>query len=173
MGSDLPLSIGDLGADDSTPSLSAALGPRSVMLGSDISFGSTSPWPRLGSASADFPMGECCGCVQARRDRRSRRSDESWGITRQGAGKVVGRLSESGYVTVGDSATSRREKSVTLTARGVDYLRAQRAAARAIEDEVRAAVGDTGFSSLHAMLKALDVGDGARLRTYLRRSVEP
>ena len=74
---------------------------------------------------------------------------------------------------VADSATSRREKSVTPTARGVDYLRAHRAAAQAIEGKLRAAVGDTGFSGLYAILEALDVGESTRLRTYLRSSGEP
>ena len=95
------------------------------------------------------------------------------GITRQGAGKVVGHLRDRGYVTVADSVTSRREKSVKLTSRGVDYLQAQRAAALAIEDELKAALGQTGFSALHALLDALDAlddEDTARMRTYLRRS---
>src|ERR1700722_7236270 len=53
-------------------------------------------------------------------------------MTRQGASKVVGHLSDRGYVTVADSATSKREKSVRLTSRGVDYLGVQRAAAGAL-----------------------------------------
>ena len=92
------------------------------------------------------------------------------GITRQGASKVVGHLRDRGYVAVADSATSRREKSVILTSRGTDYLRTQRAAARAIEDELRATLGETGFSGLHALLDALDDGEMTRMRTYLRRS---
>jgi DNA-binding MarR family transcriptional regulator len=92
------------------------------------------------------------------------------GITRQGASKVVGRLSDRGYVTVSESATSRREKSVTLTARGIDYLEVQRTKARQIEDELKIALGDKGFSGLFALLDALDQGEGARMRTYLRSS---
>ena len=60
-----------------------------------------------------------------------------------------------------------------LTSRGTDYLRAQRAAARAIEDDLRATLGETGFSGLHALLDALDAlddGEMTRMRTYLRRS---
>ena len=91
-------------------------------------------------------------------------------ITRQGASKVVWHLRDRGYVTVADSATSRREKSVMLTSRGVDYLETQWAAARTIEGELRAALGETGFSALHALLDALDDGDMARMRAYLRRS---
>jgi DNA-binding MarR family transcriptional regulator len=92
------------------------------------------------------------------------------GITRQGAGKVVGHLRDRGYVTVADSATSGREKSVVLTSRGLDYLRVQRAAARTIEDELRAALGEDGFSGLFALLQVLDHGDQTRMRTYLQRS---
>ena len=93
------------------------------------------------------------------------------GITRQGAGKVVGQLRDRGFVLVADSVTSKREKAVTLTPRGVDYLRAQRAAAREIDDELRAALGESGFLSLRALLEELDDHDTTRLRTYLRGSV--
>ncbi|HUJ66383.1 MAG TPA: MarR family transcriptional regulator, partial [Acidimicrobiales bacterium] len=92
------------------------------------------------------------------------------GITRQGASKVVRHLRDRDYVSVADSAKSRREKSVILTSRGIDYLRTQRAAARAIEDELRASLGEMGFSSLYAMLDALDDGEMTRMRTYLRRT---
>ncbi len=92
------------------------------------------------------------------------------GITRQGASKVVADLSDRGYVRVADSSTSKREKSVVLTPLGVDYLAHQRAAARAIEDELRAELGDAIFTALDALLVALDAGEGVRLRAYLRRS---
>jgi DNA-binding MarR family transcriptional regulator len=92
------------------------------------------------------------------------------GITRQGAGKVVGHLRDRGYVTVADSTTSKREKSVILTSRGIDYLEAQREAARAIEDEMRAALGEAGFSALLALLDSLDHGEQTPMRTYLQHS---
>jgi DNA-binding MarR family transcriptional regulator len=92
------------------------------------------------------------------------------GITRQGAGKVVGHLSASGYVEVADSATSKREKSVTLTSRGHEYLRAQRAAARKIEDQLTATIGKQGMDGLLALLEALDDEESPRMRAYLRRS---
>ena len=66
------------------------------------------------------------------------------GITRQGASKVVAHLRDRGYVVVADSTTSKREKSVVLTPRGVDYLAHQRMAARSIEDELRAELGAGG-----------------------------
>jgi DNA-binding MarR family transcriptional regulator len=94
------------------------------------------------------------------------------GITRQGASKVVAELSRRGYVVVTDSSTSKREKSVVLTPRGVDYLANQHAAARTIEDELRDELGDATFAALGALLVALDAGDGdeVRLRAHLRRS---
>lgn len=92
------------------------------------------------------------------------------GITRQGASKVVARLRDGGYVAVADSTSSKREKSVVLTPRGADYLACQRKAARAIEDDLRAELGDAALSALGALLEALDAGDGLRLRGYLRRT---
>ena len=92
------------------------------------------------------------------------------GITRQGASKVVAHLRDRGYVAVSASTTSKREKSVTLTPRGIDYLVHQRAAARAIEDELRVELGEAALSALEALLDALDAGEGVRLRAYLRRS---
>ncbi len=92
------------------------------------------------------------------------------GITRQGASKVVAHLRDRGYVAVADSTTSKREKSVVLTPRGIDYLAHQRTAAQAIEDELRAELGQAAFSALGALLDALDAGEEVRLRAYLRRS---
>jgi DNA-binding MarR family transcriptional regulator len=91
-------------------------------------------------------------------------------MTRQGASKVVANLRDHGYVTVADSTISKREKSVIVTPRGLDYLTHQVAAARAIEDELRAELGEAAFSALSALLDALDAGEGVRLRAYLRRS---
>ncbi len=92
------------------------------------------------------------------------------GITRQGASKVVAHLRERDYVSVTDSLTSGREKSVMLTPRGVEYLEAQREATRAIDARLRAEVGESGFSSLLILLDALDHGEQIRMRTYLQRS---
>jgi DNA-binding MarR family transcriptional regulator len=92
------------------------------------------------------------------------------GITRQGASKVVAQLHDRRFVEVADSTTSKREKSVVLTPRGIDYLVHQRAAIRAIDDELRAELGDAALPALAALLDALDAGEGVRLRAYLRRS---
>ena len=66
--------------------------------------------------------------------------------------------------------TSKREKSVVLTPRGIDYLAHQRMAAQSIEDELRAELGPAAFSALGALLDALDAGEEVRLRVYLGRS---
>ena len=97
------------------------------------------------------------------------------GITRQGASKAVAHLCDRGYVVVADSTTSKREKSVVLTRLGVDYLAQQRTAARAIEDELRAELGDGAIAALGALLVALDTGEGVRLpRTSVaHRACEP
>jgi len=92
------------------------------------------------------------------------------GITRQGAGKVVCHLRDRGYVSVTDSATSGREKSVTLTPRGAEYLATQRKAARGIERRLRSEIGDIGFEALYSLLGALGEGEHPRMRTYLQRS---
>ena len=90
-------------------------------------------------------------------------------ITRQGAAKVVTRLVDRGYVSVADSTSSGRDKSVTLTARGIDYLEAQRGAAQRIETELRAELGEEAFSALGALLDALGTqGEGLGMRDYLK-----
>ena len=82
------------------------------------------------------------------------------GITRQGASKVVAHLRDRGYVTVADSTTSKREKSVILTPRGIDYLAHQRSGCRPIDDELRAELGEAALSALGRLLDALDAGEG-------------
>jgi DNA-binding MarR family transcriptional regulator len=92
------------------------------------------------------------------------------GITRQGAAKVVAHLSQRGYVSVADSASSGREKSVTVTSRGIKYLEVQRSAAQSIEVELRSELGEAGFSALRTLLDALGGhGEQIRMRDYLLR----
>jgi DNA-binding MarR family transcriptional regulator len=133
---------------------------------------------RLDSAMAEagfgerrFPDGRVLRLCSAEAGSTISAIGRELGITRQGASKVVGRLSERGYVTVADSATSKREKSVSVTPRGIDYLEVQRTKAREIEDELKAALGEKGFSSLFALLDILGHGESERMRMYLRRSV--
>ena len=67
--------------------------------------------------------------------------------------------------------TSKREKSVVLTPRGIDYLEHQRLAARSIEDELRAELGAAAFSALGALLDTCRIlARMCGLRAYLRRS---
>ena len=92
------------------------------------------------------------------------------GISRQGAGKIVASLRERRYVTLTPSATDGREKTVELTARAVDYLAAQRKAARRIERQLRNVVGPEGFDVLELLLKALGDEEQPRMRHYLRNA---
>ncbi len=172
MGSDLPLSYGDAGADDVARWPSAGLGPalRRAWLGYQLRLDAA--MAEAGFGERRFPDGRVLRLCAGQAGSTISAIGRELGITRQGASKVVGHLRDRGYVTIADSATSRREKSVILTSRGIDYLRTQRAAARAIEDELRAALGETGFSGLHALLDALalDGGEMTRMRTYVRRT---
>ena len=77
------------------------------------------------------------------------------GITRQGAGKIVASLRDRSYVTLSDSPTDGREKAVELTQRAVDFLDAHRRAARQIESELRADVGEEHFDDLYRVLSVL------------------
>lgn len=89
------------------------------------------------------------------------------GITRQGAGKVVSHLHDRGYVSVADSPTSGREKAVTLTALGTQYLAAQGDAVRTIERQLRQELGEEPLAALHRLVDVLDPGEEVRMRTYL------
>jgi DNA-binding MarR family transcriptional regulator len=89
------------------------------------------------------------------------------GITRQGASKVVSRLHDRGYVSVADSPTSGREKAVTLTVSGAQYLAAQRDAVRTIERQLRQELGEEPLTALHRLVDVLDPGEEVRMRTYL------
>jgi DNA-binding MarR family transcriptional regulator len=94
------------------------------------------------------------------------------GITRQGAGKIVAELRDRGYVTLEPSPGDGRQKVITLTPRARDYLAAQRAAARRIEEELRQEVGAGAFDSLFTLLEALGgEDDQLRMRDYLRHAV--
>jgi DNA-binding MarR family transcriptional regulator len=90
------------------------------------------------------------------------------GITRQAASKVIEKLRGSGFLQVHASTADGREKIVTLTPRAIDYLVAQRKAARAIERRLRTAIGDEGFKDLRHVLEVLGGNDQPGLRDYLR-----
>jgi DNA-binding MarR family transcriptional regulator len=93
-------------------------------------------------------------------------------ITRQGAGKIVASLRDRGYVIVTPSQADGRKKIVTLTPRAVDYLAAQRAAARRIERQLRTELGAEGFDSLYRLLQALGADEQPRMSDYLRKATD-
>ena len=171
MAADLVHAQGDFGSDGEEPGASGGLGSalRRAWLGYqrrlDVAMA------EAGFGQRRFPDGRVLRLCAAETGSTISAIGRELGITRQGAGKVVGQLRDSGFVTVTDSVTSKREKSVMVTPRGVDYLQAQRAAAQEIEDELRAALGETGFVSLRAVLEELDDHETTRLRTYFRGSV--
>lgn len=76
------------------------------------------------------------------------------GITRQGAGKIVARLTECGYLEVTPSPSDRREKTLTLTPRAEQFLAALRDAGHAVEARLRQEIGAGGVEQL---LRALDL----------------
>ena len=90
------------------------------------------------------------------------------GITRQGASKIVASLRDRGYVTLSPSPTDGREKIVTPTRRAVEFLAAQREAARRIEARIRTELGPGPLDGLYRLLDALGAEDQPRLAEYLR-----
>jgi DNA-binding MarR family transcriptional regulator len=91
------------------------------------------------------------------------------GITRQGAGKIVSALRARGYVVLAPSSTDGRQKVVTLTPRALDYIAAQRAAARQIESDLRSLIGADALDGLYLLLDVLSgQEDPPRMRDYLR-----
>jgi DNA-binding MarR family transcriptional regulator len=77
------------------------------------------------------------------------------GITRQGASKIVASLRDRGYVSLSPSPTDGREKIVTPTRRAVEFLSAQREAARRIEERIRHELGSDALDGLYQLLDAL------------------
>ena len=156
--------------DDLTQLGSAGLGPmlRRAWLGYQLRLDAA--MAEAGFGERRFPDGRVLRLCLGEAGSTISAIGREIGITRQGAGKVVAHLSDCGYVTVSDSATSGREKSVTLTTRGTEYLGVQQSAAQEIERQLRATLGDEGFTGLVVLLEALDIGDRARMRSYLGRS---
>ncbi len=122
-----------------------------------------------GFADRGFPDGRvlrmCSGPVETTVSQIGR----ELGITRQGASKIVAGLRDRRYVTLRPSETDGREKIVKLTPRAIDYLAAQRKAARDIERRLRDDLGKEGFEVLYRVLGALGGDEDLRLRDYLRK----
>jgi DNA-binding MarR family transcriptional regulator len=93
-------------------------------------------------------------------------------ITRQGAAKLVASLRERGYLKVEASATSRREKAVSLTPHAIGYLEAHREAARRIERRIEAEIGSEALDSLTRLVQALGGEAQPRMIDYLRRRAD-
>jgi len=91
------------------------------------------------------------------------------GVTRQRASQVVRALEDGGYVTVSPSPTSGKEKVVTPTPRGNDYLGAHRRAAGKIEHAVVSELGPGNLESLQQLLGFFGSGEDIRMRDYLRQ----
>ncbi len=92
-------------------------------------------------------------------------------ISRQAAGKIVGHLRDCGYVVTSPATKGGRERFITLTPRGVEYLQTLEVAARRIESDVLERL--PGFLDyLGEVLDSLGVNDDQpRLRDYLRADV--
>lgn len=167
---DVGASSGDQGLEGATPRLSTAvsLGPalRRAWVGYQLRLDEA--MAAAGFGERRFPDGRVLRLCSTPPGSTISAIGREIGITRQGATKVVTQLADRGYVVVADSAFSGREKSVTLTARGSDYLDAQRRASQRIEDELRTKLGRAGFTALANLLDALG-GDGeqVRMRDYL------
>ena len=117
-----------------------------------------------------FPDGRVLRLCSRSADLTAAQIGRELGISRQGAGKIVTQLQSLGYVTLGPSPDDAREKTISLTARGVGYLAAQRDAARRIQDQIRENLGPETYESLHKLLDVLNVEATPRLRDYLRQS---
>jgi DNA-binding MarR family transcriptional regulator len=75
-------------------------------------------------------------------------------------------------VALGSSSSDARQKVITLTPPARDYLAAQRAAARRIEQELAEQVGTEAFESLFALLEVLGgEEDQLLMRDYLRHAL--
>jgi DNA-binding MarR family transcriptional regulator len=92
------------------------------------------------------------------------------GITRQGASKIVASLRDRGYVTLSPSPTDRREKIVKPTRRAVEFLAAQREAARRIEARIRSELGADALDGLYRLLDALGGEEQPQLADHLQSS---
>jgi len=121
-----------------------------------------------GFADRGFPDGRVLRMCARSHDVTIAHIGRELGISRQGAAKIVALLEERGYLSVGDSPTNRRDKSVTATPRAIEYLAAQRTAARSIERQLRRELGTEGFEALQRLLDGLGADDDIGLREYLR-----
>jgi DNA-binding MarR family transcriptional regulator len=107
-----------------------------------------------GFADRRFPEGRVLVQCAAPGDTTISDVGRRLGITRQGAGKIVSRLREDGYLTVSASATDGREKVLSLTPRAEQFLATLAEASRTVQARLREQIGADGLEQL---LRTLDL----------------
>jgi DNA-binding MarR family transcriptional regulator len=108
-----------------------------------------------GFADRRFPEGRVLVMCAAPGDITISDVGRRLGITRQGAGKIVARLREDGYLNVSASATDGREKVLSLTPRAKRFLATLQEAGRSVEAKLRAQIGADGLDQLFRTLDLL------------------
>ena len=108
-----------------------------------------------GFADRRFPEGRVLVMCAAPGDTTISDVGRRLGITRQGAGKIVARLREGGYVNVSASATDGREKVLSLTPRAEQFLATLQEAGRSVEARLREQIGADGLNQLFLTLDLL------------------
>lgn len=108
-----------------------------------------------GFAERRFPEGRVLVQCAAPGDTTISDVGRRLGITRQGAGKIVTRLREDGYLNVSASATDGREKVLSLTPRAEQFLAALAQAGRFAEARLRDQIGADGLEQLFHTLDVL------------------
>ena len=108
-----------------------------------------------GFAERRFPEGRVLVQCAAPGDTTISDVGRRLGITRQGAGKIVTRLREDGYLTVSASATDGREKVLSLTPRAEQFLAALAEASRCAQAKLREQIGADGLEQLFRTLDLL------------------
>lgn len=101
-----------------------------------------------GFADRRFPEGRVLVLCAAPGDTTISDVGRRLGITRQGAGKIVARLREDGYLDVTASPTDGREKVLSLTPRGEQFLATLQEAGRSVEARLREQIGADGLEQL-------------------------
>lgn len=108
-----------------------------------------------GFADRRFPEGRVLVQCAAPGDTTISDVGRRLGITRQGAGKIVTRLREDGYLNVSASATDGREKVLSLTPRAEQFLAALAQASRTAQAKLREQIGADGLEQLFRTLDLL------------------
>lgn len=108
-----------------------------------------------GFADRRFPEGRVLVLCAAPGDTTISDVGRRLGITRQGAGKIVARLREDGYLDVSASVTDGREKVLRLTPRAEQFLATLQEASRSAEARLRDRIGADDLDRLFMTLNLL------------------